>query len=264
MNRLTSAIVIIAVGVLAVGCGSSPSTTTNQGTSKAAVTAACSSPKTVYLFPGGTMIGQQGESSTWLRLSLDPASSPSVVKDELVEAVIPSAVAWTVRDLRVSPKDGKMISQFWREAQYSSKVLTAELCFESWNTANVLKLSLTGGAVAQRAVHLTHGMLASGPNVLKPGGTFFITVYQGSFDGQIYQQWMSNSKSQWYAANPSREVYQVSLLQHVLINEIDFYEFSLPGNIPAGSYFLVPLSSPGVAKEQTGGLETGDFSFQVQ
>ena len=132
---------------------------------------------------------QQGESAAWLRLSLDPARRPAVLKDELVEAVVPSTTAWTVRDLRLGAKDGEHVAQAWQEAQAISpdvqKVLSAEVCFTAWDQVTVRKVSTVAGAAAQRAQHLMRGMYAAGPNVLRPGGSFLVAVFAGSLDGTV-------------------------------------------------------------------------------
>jgi hypothetical protein len=271
MNKLTVATRLIAVGVFVGGCGSSPTATPGRGPSKATAIVACSSPKTAYLFPGGTMIGQ-GENSNWLRLSLYPASRSAVVHDQLVEAVVPSDAAWTVIDLRISPRDGKRISQSWQEAMDKypdgEKVLSAKVCFHSWSKASVLEMSVVTGANAQRAQHLTRGMYAASPSVLKPGGSFFVAVFEGSWDGMIYSNMRANPNIAWYAVNVTApKIYPVSLAQFASSGNLDIYEFVLSEHIPTGSYTLAPLTAERAANVGPGfmnGATDGDFTFQVQ
>ncbi len=217
------------------------------------------------------MIGQ-GESADWLGLSLDPANRRAVVRDQLVEAVIPSETAWTVRDLTVSPNDGQKISQSWHNAMDKypevEKVLSAGVCFQSWNKASVMKLSVVSGANAQRAQHLTRGMYAATPRVLMPGGAFFVVVFSGSWDGMIYSNMRSNANINWYAVNVTApKIYPVSLVQFKSSGNMDIYEFALPEYISAGSYILAPLTHERAANIGSGfmnGAVDGDFTFHVQ
>ncbi len=266
MNKLMVAIGVIALGVIAGGCSSSPSVTPNQG--KPMASAACSSPQTVYLFPGGVTgagINPPGGNAYWLRLSLATLSMNrhAVEKDQLVEAAIPSDAGWTVRDVTFSPNDGKRISQSWRSAKDSvAKVLSAEVCFQSWSKASILKLSVVTGSIAERAQHVARGMFAAGPSVLKPGDAFFVAVYAGSSDGWVYSTTQSNPHLAWYAVNVNvAKTYPVSLAHFTSTGNIDIYEFQLPESMLTGTYQLTPLA---LAPASGGMAMDGDFSFRVE
>lgn len=248
--------------MIAAGCNFNPSA---QGTPIAS--AACSSPQTVYLFPGGATgvgINPPGGNAYWLRLSLATSvNRHAVEKDQLVEVVIPSNAGWTVRDVTFRPNDGKKISQSWRNAKGSvAKVLSAVVCFQSWNEASILKLSVVTGANAQRAPHFARGMFAAGPSALKPGGAFFVAVFAGSSDGWVYSTTQSNTHLAWYAVNVKvAKIYPVSLAHFTSTGNMDIYEFQLPERMIAGSYQLMPLD---LAPASGGIAADGDFSFQVQ
>ncbi len=267
MKKLMVAMGMVALAVIAGGCSSSTSVTPNQGKPMGSVST-CSSPQTLYVFPGGATgagINPPGGSAYWLRLALATHSTNrhAVQKDQLVEAVIPSDAAWTVRDVTFSPNDGKKISQFWRNTKDSvAKVLSAEVCFQSWSKASLLKLSVVTGSKAERAQHVARGMFAAGPSVLKPGETLFVAVYAGSSDGWVYRTTQSNAHLAWYAVNVKvAKIYPVSLAHFMSTGNIDIYEFQLPKSMLTGTYQLMPLAE---APASGGMAMDGNFSFRVE
>lgn len=261
---------IVVVGLLLAACGSAPASAPTARLAKS-TPAACAAPKTVYLFPGGTGIWD-GESALWTHLSLFPSNRiapASVRNDALVEAVVPSATAWVVRDLRVGAKGAKEISRAATALRHSASpatVISAKVCFTSWNQVRVSHLAMVTGPTAAAAVRLTYGMEMVAPTVVQPGGAIFVLLDRGSFDDAIYQGGF-NGVVDWYAVRTDgMQVYRTPLLHHVAAGNSDLFEFGMPQGMVGGTYQLVLLTPQRASAKGMGflnGAVGGDFTFQV-
>ncbi len=258
MQKSVAVITSLIVAALAAGCSSGPA---SKHAAPSAV-AACSDPRTVYLFRGAGVMALY-ESQAWVRLSLANLDKPNA---RLLEAVIPASTTWTLRDLRLSAKDGKRVARYMKDLydQTIRSVVAAQVCFTSWNRVTVMKLSVATGTTAQRARRLTDGLYAVAPTVVKPGGSIIAVLLRGSNDDAVYT---FDPALNWYAVpNNVTRVYPVSESRTVAGN-LDIFIFRLPEDIASGTYVLAPLSQQRVSNVGPGfinGALYGDFSFQVE
>ena len=227
-------------------------------------TVSCQSPRTVYLVES-VGIAPLTESSTWLGLSVNDINQSD---PQSFEAVIPAAVGWTVRDLSLSAQAGIKVKRFAMQRN-GSNVVSASVCFTSWDEVKVLKLSPTPGAVAKRADLLAEGVYGIAPTAVQPGGTITVLVLQGSYQDALFQQKSDGtSPLNWYAV-PQRSVvavFPVSLAENTAYN-MKVYTLAFPRTIPSGTYLLAPLPA-NLVKHLTPGFLNGsvvaDFTVQVR
>lgn len=253
----------ISVGILAAmllsGCKTS--STSAQRTSQPE---RCSSPATVYVFEQAAAITPQ-ESDAWLSVSLVDKKS----NNRRIEGVIPSETIWTVRDLSLSAEDGKRVAKYIQTHEGilfggpRGSVVSAGVCFTSFDHIRILRLSVVSGPPVQRAWYLVEGLYAVGPTSVRAGGTITVVLCQGSYDDVLYQE-ASYPTVGWYAIHYNT-AYPVSM-RRVSANGLAIYEATIPLGIPKGTYFLAQLP-PQIAEHfqpgSANGEVTGGFSFIV-
>ncbi len=274
MPRRTFIMVLMALIPLAAGCATHPATAAPSAKRPAVASRAlaCPTPRTVYLFNAtGGMASQ--ESITWLRLSL--LTLPHASNGRMLEAVIPSATTWTLRDLRVDLRDSRRISSFIQNETRSNpamynyenpSVVAADVCFSSWNRVRVLKLSVVSGKAADRAAHLTRGFYGVSPTTVRPGGVLTILLLQGSNDDALYLHPWSGTVRWWAVPYGKIAAYPV-VIARTSTGTMDILRIELPQDLPTGRYFLALLGEQEVQHLGPGfmnGNSDGDFSFEVR
>lgn len=221
----------------------------------------CQSDSTVFVFPIGSGAAVNG-TPAWAGLTGGPYY---FVNTASVEAVIPDSPRWRIIRLIVPSANAQaVVSSMHNNSAVGNSgipIASARACFTGWNRARLSNLRPVSRATWTAAFSVANGMDFIGPAVVQPGHPLYIVVESGSVDGGALREGMGTNTS-WYAFNLTTHKVQVPItfVSETVDGTQMLAEFSLPDNVPNGSYMLVFT----VDGHLDNHVYTGDFVFQVK